>query len=132
MVLSRLHVNGSNEIGIPEREVVTVAVATAIDALKRSTIGSGNGVGLRAGSFQSMVDANGNQTTVLTNYAFAKDVTVNGSVSWGADKSFVADLTVSGAGTQGELHVEGTWKHLDRLAILEFLALSVGRPWRFS
>src|SRR2546426_3564941 len=39
----------NNQIGAAERKVVTVAVATAIDALKRSTIGSGSGAGLRAG-----------------------------------------------------------------------------------
>jgi pimeloyl-ACP methyl ester carboxylesterase len=105
--------DGGNEIGIRERKVVTVAVATATDALKRTTIGngSGSGVGLRAGSFQSTVDGNGNQTTVLTNCAFVKDLTVSGSVLWGADKSLSADLTISGTGTQGgSLHVEGTWE----------------------
>jgi pimeloyl-ACP methyl ester carboxylesterase len=102
---------GTNEIGVAERKVVTVAVATAIDALKRSTIGGGNGAGLRAGNFESSVDANGNQTTTLTGCAFAKDVTVSGSLLWGADKSFVADLSVSGTGTSvGNLHVTGTWE----------------------
>jgi hypothetical protein len=72
-----------NQIGEAERRVVTVAVATAIDALKRSTIGSGNGVSLRAGIFQTSWDANGNQTTTLTDCAFAKDVTVSGSVVGG-------------------------------------------------
>lgn len=103
--------SGNNEIDLAERKVVTVAVATVTDALKRASIGSGNGVGLRAGTFQSTVDANGNQTTVLTSCAFAKDVTVSGSVMWGGDKSFVADLTVNGSGTAGgTLHVEGTWE----------------------
>jgi pimeloyl-ACP methyl ester carboxylesterase len=102
---------GSNEIGIPERKVVTVAVATTIDALKRSTIGSGNGVGLRSGTFQSSVDMNGNQTTTLTNCVFANDVTINGSLVWGADRSFVADVIVSGSGTAGgSLHIAGTWE----------------------
>jgi hypothetical protein len=82
-----------------------------LNAVKRATIGSGNGVGLRAGTFQSSIDANGNQTTTLTDSAFPKDVTVNGTLMWGADKSFVADLTVSGAGTAGgTLHVEGTFE----------------------
>jgi pimeloyl-ACP methyl ester carboxylesterase len=54
---------GSNQIGEDERKVVTVAVATVTDALKRSSItlgngGSGNGVGLRAGTFQTSFDAN--------------------------------------------------------------------------
>jgi len=106
----------ANQAGLQERKVVTVAVATAVDALKRSSIslgngGSGNGVGLRAGTFQTSIDANGNQTTSLTDCAFATDVTVNGTVLWGADKSFVADLTISGRGTAGgTLHVEGTWE----------------------
>jgi len=103
--------DGNNQIGIAERKVVTVAVATAIDALKRSTIGSGNGVGLRAGTFSTNYGAEGGQTTTLSNCVFANDVTVNGTLTWGSDLSFVADLTVSGAGTAGgTLHVEGTWE----------------------
>jgi hypothetical protein len=48
---------------------------------------------------------------VLTNCAFASNVTANGKVIWGAYKSLVADLTVSGTGTLGgTLHVEGTWE----------------------
>ena len=102
---------GGNQVGLQERKVITVAVATAIDALNRASIGSGNGVGLRAGTFQTSVDTNGNQTTSLTDCAFATDVSVNGTVLWGADKSFVADLTVNGKGTAGgTLHVEGTWE----------------------
>jgi pimeloyl-ACP methyl ester carboxylesterase len=102
--------NGHNEIGEDERKVVTVAVATALDALKRTSIGDGTGVGLRAGTFESSFDDNGNQTTTLADCAFAKDVTVNGTVVWGADFSLSADLTVSGVGTAGgTLHIEGTW-----------------------
>jgi len=107
---------GNNGIGEHERKVVTVAVATAIDALKRSAVGignggSGNGVGLRAGTFQTSVDANFNQTTTLTDCVFAPDVTINGSLVWGADLSFVADLMVSGSGTAGgTLHVEGSFE----------------------
>lgn len=90
---------------------MTVAVATALDGLKRSSIGDGSGVGLRARTFESGSDDNGNQMTTLANCAFAKDVLVNGTAVWGADLSFAADLTVSGAGTAGgTLHVEGTWQ----------------------
>jgi pimeloyl-ACP methyl ester carboxylesterase len=103
--------DGNNQIGHGERKVVTVAVATVLDALKRSSIGDGTGVGLRQGTFESSFDDNGNQTTTLVNCAFAKDVTVNGTVAWRTDLSLVADLTVSGAGTEGGvLHVEGTWQ----------------------
>jgi pimeloyl-ACP methyl ester carboxylesterase len=103
--------SGNNKIGEQERKVVTVSVATAIDALKRSTIGSGSGVCLRSGTFQSSVDANGNQTTTLTNCVLASDVTINGSMVWALDLSLVADLSVSGAGTAGgTLHVEGSFE----------------------
>ena len=107
---------GNNEIGEHERKVVTVAVATAIDALKRSAIGigsggNGNGVGLRAGTFQTTFDANGNQITSFTNCIFAKDVTVNGTLTWNTDRSVVADVTVSGRGTAGgTLHVGGSFQ----------------------
>jgi pimeloyl-ACP methyl ester carboxylesterase len=108
--------NGQNQIDLAERKVVTVAVAAATDALQRTIVGISNGgvgtgVGLRAGTFQTTFDASGNQTTTLTGCAFAKDVTVSGPVAWGTDRSFVADLTVSGLGTAGgSLHVEGTWQ----------------------
>ncbi len=103
--------DGTNQIGEDERKVVTVAVATALDALKRTSIGDGTGVGLRAGTFETSFDDNGNQTITLTNCAFAKDVTVNGAVVWGGDLSLAADLKVSGTGTAGgTLHLEGTWQ----------------------
>jgi hypothetical protein len=101
--------DGSNKIGAAERKVVTVAVATAADALQRSIIGSGDGVGLRAGTFHTEY-GDTTWTTTLSNCAFAKDVTVNGTVTWEVFGAFKADLTVSGAGTAGgNLHVEGTW-----------------------
>jgi pimeloyl-ACP methyl ester carboxylesterase len=101
---------GQNQISLPERKAVTVAVAAATDALQRSTIGSGDGVGLRAGTFHT--DYGGTSwTTTLSGCAFARDVIVDGTIVWGADKSVVADVTVSGSGTAGgELHVEGTWE----------------------
>jgi hypothetical protein len=103
--------DGNNQIGDGERRVVTVAVATALDALKRSSIGGGTGVGLRAGAFETNFDDNGNQMTTLVGCAFARDVTVNGTVLWGGDLSLTADLTVSGPGTAGgTLHLEGTWQ----------------------
>ena len=100
---------GNNEIGLAERRVVTVAVATAIDALQRSLLGFGDGVGLRGGTFHT--DFGPPWNTVLTNSIFARDVAVNGTVIWGTDRSFLADLTVAGSGTAGgSLHVEGTWQ----------------------
>ena len=72
---------------------------TALDTLKRSSIGDGTGVGLRAGTFESIFDDNGNQRVTIVKCAFAKDVTVNGTLVWRTDLSLVADLTVSGAST---------------------------------
>lgn len=103
--------DGNNQIGELERKVVTVAVATAIDALKRTTIGSGSGVGLRGGSFRSSLDANGNQVITLYNCSFARGVIVSGTVTWGTGLSLTADLMVAGLGSaDGDLHVEGTWE----------------------
>lgn len=108
---------GHNEIGYAERRVVTVAVATAIDALQRSWInydngdGSGNGTGLRAGTFTTNFGDGSVWTTTLSNCAFSKDVAVNGTVTWVYNGEFVADLGVSGSGTAGgSLHIEGTWQ----------------------
>jgi hypothetical protein len=106
---AKIDPSGDNEIGLPERKVVAVAVAAATDALERSTIGSGDGVGLRAGTFHT--EFGDTNSVILTDCAFAKDVLVGGSVAWGIDKSFVADLTVTGSGTAGgTLHVEGMWQ----------------------
>jgi pimeloyl-ACP methyl ester carboxylesterase len=103
--------NGQNQIGLHERKVMTVAVATATDALQRSFIGSGNGVGLRAGTFSTDYGDGSIWTTTLTNCAFSEDVTVNGTVTWNYYGAFVADLTLSGSGTAGgTLHIEGTWQ----------------------
>jgi hypothetical protein len=98
-----------NQIGIVERKVVTVAVATALDAMQRSLIGSGDGVGLRGGTFHT--DYNSSWTSTLTNCGFSTDVIVNGTVTWMPFGSLVADLTITGKGTGGgTLHVDGTWQ----------------------
>jgi len=88
-----------------------VAVATATDALQRSIIGSGSGVGLRAGTFSTDYGDGSVWTTTLTNCAFSEDVTVSGTETWDVFGTLVADLIVSGSGTaRGSLHVEGTWQ----------------------
>ena len=90
--------------------MVTVAVAAATDAMQRLSIGSVDGAGLRAGTFHTEFSGTA-ATLTLTTCAFAKDVIVNGTVVWGADSSVVADLQVSGPGTQGgTLHVEEAWQ----------------------
>ena len=103
--------SGQNQIGPAEKKVVSVAVATAVDAVQRSMIGAGNGVGLRAGTFSTDYGDGSVWTTTLTNCAFATDVIVNGTVTWNFDGALVAELTVSGSGTAGgTLHVFGTWQ----------------------
>jgi pimeloyl-ACP methyl ester carboxylesterase len=119
---AQVDLHGHNQIGLAERKVVTVAVAAATDAMQRSMIGYGQGAGLRGGSFSTDF---GNfwglntWTTSLSDSAFAKDVTVTGTVTWEVEVTgiinsygpFAADLTVNGAGTAGgSLHVEGTWQ----------------------
>ena len=43
---------------------------------------------------------------------FATDVIVNGTVTWGADDSIIADLVISGSGTAGgTLHITGFWNN---------------------
>jgi len=97
---------GVNQVGLSERRVVSVAVADLVDALHRSILGSGTGVGLRGGTFQTSDYIN----YTLVDSMFSNDVLVNGTVVWGADNSVVGDLVVSGAGTSGgSLHVTGFW-----------------------
>lgn len=107
---ARADSSGTNRIGEAERKVVSVALATAIDALQRFNIGSGAGVGLRGGTFSS-----GGTFPIfsitLANCVFSEDVIVNGTITWSyADGSMTADLIVSGLGTRGgTLHVSGVW-----------------------
>jgi pimeloyl-ACP methyl ester carboxylesterase len=103
--------NGSNQIGVDERKVVTVAVATATDALQRGFIGPGDGVGLRGGTFHT--DFTTTWAATLANCAFATDVLVSGTVTWNffVDNSVEADLVISGSGTAGgTLHITGFWQ----------------------
>jgi pimeloyl-ACP methyl ester carboxylesterase len=107
--------SGNNEIGVEERKTVSVSVATAIDALKRSLLNflMGTGVGLRGGTFSTVFDNTGTVTVTLTNCAFASDVIVNGTLVWPLDNSIAGDLTVSGPGTAGGiLHITGFFLNL--------------------
>lgn len=99
---------GGNEASAGELKIVSVSVATVIDTLQRSIIGSGSSVCLRGGNFQTNYDTS--WTTTLTDCAFSRDVIVNGTVVWGGDNSLTGDLTVSGSGTKGgSLHISGFW-----------------------
>jgi hypothetical protein len=101
--------SGLNQIGTHEEKVVSVAVATAVDAIQRSIIGNGDGVGLRGGKFHTDYGASEWKIT-LTDSAFSKDVFVSGTINWYADNSLEADLTVGGPGTGGgTLKITGGW-----------------------
>jgi pimeloyl-ACP methyl ester carboxylesterase len=113
---------GGNQIGIDERKVVTAAVAAATDALQHTVVGfTSDGAGLRGGTFHTEYGDWTTWTLTLTDCAFAEDVKVSGTVAYdpsapawlgtNGDGSFAADLTVTGAGTEGgALHVEGQWQ----------------------
>jgi hypothetical protein len=101
---------GHNQVGVGERKAVTVAVAAAVDALQRSTIGSGSDHCLRSGLFTTTFTQS-RWTSTLTNCSFTTDVSVTGTVVWGADRRFTADIMLSGSGTaRGTIHVDGTWQ----------------------
>ena len=103
--------SSTNQIGESERKVVSVAIAAAIDGLVRTEIGSGSGVGLRGGTFQTtFLDGGAVWVIAFSNCVFSEDVTVNGTLTWAADFSVVADLVVTGPGTAGgNLRVTGFW-----------------------
>ena len=101
---------GGNQADEAARKVASVAVATAIDAIQRSAIGYGSGVGLRGGSFQTDYGNDGTWTTTLANARFANDVQVSGTVIWAGDYSVAADLVVTGPGkNSGTLHIAGAF-----------------------
>lgn len=108
--------SGTNQIGGAERKVVSVAVATAVDALERLVIGSGSDFALRGGTFSTAFSPDGSAAIVtLANCAFSNDVIVNGTATWAVfvDSSVNATLTISGPGTAGgTLQVSGYWNGL--------------------
>src|SRR5262249_38090538 len=66
--------------------------------------------------------------TTLTGCAFAKDVIVDGTVIWGDDKSFVADLTIKGSGIKRYMSkVRG--KHPAQSENSRSQAVSVAARW---
>jgi PKD repeat protein len=72
--------------------------------------------------------AGGSKSQSVSLVVFATDVTINGSLVWGADLSFVADLTVSGSGTAGgTLHVEGSFEALGPVGTFKISGMLGGR-----
>ncbi|HXX60342.1 MAG TPA: alpha/beta fold hydrolase [Candidatus Sulfotelmatobacter sp.] len=93
-----------------ERRVATVAVSTALDAIRRSLFYAGSGAGLRGGTFATSYNDDGSWTITLAGAQSTTDVVISGVVTWGGDNSVVADLTVSGRGTAGgSLHISGAY-----------------------
>jgi pimeloyl-ACP methyl ester carboxylesterase len=110
---------GRNRVGVAERRAVTVAVAAALDALKRSTFGSGNDACLRAGSFTTAYHP-AEWVLTLKDCSFSTDISVSGTVKWGARRSLDADLSLSGSGTKGgPIHVRGTFEAQGRVGNFE-------------
>jgi pimeloyl-ACP methyl ester carboxylesterase len=103
-------VDSGNRVGVSERKAVTVAVAAVADALKRASIGSGDDYCLRAGTFKT-TSASSQWVLSLKDCSFTRDVGVTGTVTWGAGRKLIADLTLSGSGTAtGSIHIMGTWQ----------------------
>jgi pimeloyl-ACP methyl ester carboxylesterase len=106
---------GHNQVNVAERRAVTVAVAAAVDALKRSTIGSGSDACLRAGSFKTAYQP-AEWVLTLKGCSFSTDVGVSGTVTWGARRSVTADLALSGSGTtSGTIRISGTFQAQGRV-----------------
>jgi hypothetical protein len=63
--------SGGHQASAGELKTVSVAVATAIDTVQRSIIGSGSSSSLHGGSFQTQYDSS--WTTTLSDCAFASD-----------------------------------------------------------
>lgn len=109
---------GTGQIGIAERKVVSVVVATVVDALQRGGVNQGNG--LRGGTFEIAADATGNRlqdadgnwTVTLTNARFASDVIVNGQIKWNGSSGAVdAQVSVTGDGTAGgQIRILGSFE----------------------
>lgn len=101
--------DGNNRAGIAERQIATVAIAAMTDALNRAVFVTGDGTGLRGGTFHA--DYGDVLTITLTDSAFARDVLVSGTVTLSFnDFSVSADLSVKAPGTLGgNLHIEGSW-----------------------
>jgi pimeloyl-ACP methyl ester carboxylesterase len=90
--------------------VTRVAVDTALDAVKRGMLGSGDGPGLRGGTFHTETDYATFWTTTLHATRFASDVAVNGTLHWSPDGTLDAELTIDGPGKHdGTLNVTGSW-----------------------
>ncbi len=104
-VAAAIDPSGHNQIGVAQRKVVSVAVAAATDVVQRNLIG-GDFHCLRAGTFATVAAF----TWRLTQCSFAKDVSVNGTVTSSSQNFFAADLVVTGPATPGgTLRVIGTW-----------------------
>jgi hypothetical protein len=119
--------NGDNKSGIAERQVASVAVSTMTDALTRVFFVTPDGNGLRGGTFHAEF---GNTWTItLKDTAFAKDVLVNGTITYDLSNgaSVSADLTVkTPCGLDGSLHIEGNWLFVAPLSNFK-VSGSVGR-----
>jgi hypothetical protein len=89
--------------------IARVAADAVVDVLKRGFISnSGNGPGLRGGSFHTNY-RNGN--TTLRNIRWTKDLAVSGRLQWNPNSGALkASLRIDGPGRhRGSLHMKGGW-----------------------
>lgn len=104
---------GNNHVDVGGRRVAGVAVATALDAVRRAAITRGataGSTGLRGGSFSVSYPSSGDWVFTLAGCRLAGDVIVSGTATWFADNSVAADLAVTGPdGLAGTLHVSGAY-----------------------
>ena len=90
--------------------VARVAADAALDALKRSFLGSGKGPGLRGGRFHADF-GRAVLSVALTKARWTNDVAVGGTVDWSSDSGTLnADLHIEGSRRQdGTIHMHGGW-----------------------
>jgi pimeloyl-ACP methyl ester carboxylesterase len=99
-----------NHAAATDLRITRIAADAALDALKRSFLGSGNGPGLRGGRFHAHF-GRVVLTVALTKARWTKDVAVSGTVHWSPDSGALnATLHVRGPGRHdGTIHLHGGW-----------------------
>jgi pimeloyl-ACP methyl ester carboxylesterase len=99
-----------NHAVITDLRIARVAADAALDALKRSVLGSGKGPGLRGGKFHADF-GHVVLTVALTKARWTNDVAVSGTVDWASDSGKLnADLHIEGPRRQhGTIHMRGGW-----------------------
>ena len=111
-----------------DRRAATVAVATVVDAVKRTLRSSGEAPvpGLRGGASTATWSDEGTLALDLDGARFARDLAVTGAATWGADGALAADVVVRGAAS-GSLHLEGAVLGAPAAATFRVTGMLAGR-----